>query len=66
MDEYERAASELKLLIEQSSDHKYARIIDAQTNDEACRPRRFLDGRASRDYFGLTGARGILRIAVSR
>ena len=28
-------------------------------------PGNFLGGRASRDYFGLTGCRGILRIAVS-
>ena len=37
MDEYERAASELKLLIGQTSDNKYARIIDTQTKDEDCR-----------------------------
>jgi uncharacterized damage-inducible protein DinB len=37
MDEYERAASELKLLIGQTSDDKYARIIDTQSKDEDCR-----------------------------
>jgi uncharacterized damage-inducible protein DinB len=37
MDEYERAASELKRLVEQISEDDFVRIVDSQTSDEACR-----------------------------
>src|ERR1044071_2596102 len=37
MDEYERAASDLKLLIEQISDDDFSLILDTQTKDEDCR-----------------------------
>jgi len=37
MDEYERAASELKLLIGQTSDADFTRIVDTETKDEDCR-----------------------------
>jgi uncharacterized damage-inducible protein DinB len=37
MDEYERAASELKLLIEETSEDNFTRIVDAETKDEDCR-----------------------------
>jgi uncharacterized damage-inducible protein DinB len=37
MDEYERAAWELKHLIERISEEDAVRIVDAQTSDEACR-----------------------------
>ena len=37
MDEYERAASELKRLIEQIPDDDFVRVVDSQTKDEDCR-----------------------------
>jgi uncharacterized damage-inducible protein DinB len=37
MDEYERAATELKLLIEKTSDDAFIRVVDTQTKDEDCR-----------------------------
>lgn len=37
MDEYERAASELKRLVEQIPDDEFVRIIDPQTRNENCR-----------------------------
>lgn len=37
MDEYERAASELKKLIKKISDEDYVRIFDTNTKDESCR-----------------------------
>jgi uncharacterized damage-inducible protein DinB len=37
MDEYERAAAELKLLLQGISEDQFIQIIDAQTRDEDCR-----------------------------
>ena len=37
MDEYERAASELKLLVEQIPEDDFNRVVDSQTKDEDCR-----------------------------
>jgi uncharacterized damage-inducible protein DinB len=37
MDEYERAASELRRLVEQIPEDEFVRIVDAQTRDENCR-----------------------------
>ena len=37
MDEYERAASELKLLVEQTPDNEFILVVDAHTKDEDCR-----------------------------
>jgi uncharacterized damage-inducible protein DinB len=37
MDEYERAASELRRLIEQIPEDDFVRVVDSQTNDEDCR-----------------------------
>jgi uncharacterized damage-inducible protein DinB len=37
MDEYERAALELKALVEKTRDEDYTRIADAETADEDCR-----------------------------
>lgn len=37
MDEYERAASELRRLIEGLPEEEFARIVDSQTGDESCR-----------------------------
>ncbi|MGA9768066.1 MAG: DinB family protein [Blastocatellia bacterium] len=37
MDEYERATTELKHLVEQVSDDNYALVIDTKTRDENCR-----------------------------
>jgi uncharacterized damage-inducible protein DinB len=37
MDEYERAASELRHLIERIPEVDFVRVVDAQTNDDDCR-----------------------------
>jgi len=37
MDEYERAASELRRLVELIADDEFVRIVDPQTSDENCR-----------------------------
>jgi uncharacterized damage-inducible protein DinB len=37
MDEYERATADLILLIEQSSEADYVRVLDPETRDEDCR-----------------------------
>ena len=37
MDEYERAASELKLLVERIPDDDFTIILDTQTEDKDCR-----------------------------
>lgn len=37
MDEYERAASELRRLVEQIPEDEFVRIVDPQTRDENCR-----------------------------
>jgi hypothetical protein len=37
MDEYERAASELRSLVEQIPDDEFGRIVDLQSRDEDCR-----------------------------
>jgi hypothetical protein len=36
MDEYERAASEFRRLVEQIPDDEFVRIVDPQTSDENC------------------------------
>jgi uncharacterized damage-inducible protein DinB len=37
MDEYERATADLVLLVEQSSEADFTRVLDAETKDEDCR-----------------------------
>ncbi len=37
MDEYERAASELALLVGRIPDDEFVRVVDAQTDDDDCR-----------------------------
>lgn len=37
MDEYERAAAELRRLVARIPDDDFVRIVDSQTSDEACR-----------------------------
>lgn len=37
MDEYERATTELKLLVEQTPDNDFIQIFDTQTKDKDCR-----------------------------
>ena len=37
MDEYERAASELKMLVEHLPDNQFIQIVDTETKDENCR-----------------------------
>jgi uncharacterized damage-inducible protein DinB len=37
MDEYERAAGELRRVVEQIPDEEFVRVVDSQTKDEDCR-----------------------------
>jgi uncharacterized damage-inducible protein DinB len=37
MDEYERAAAELRRLVERIPDDEFARVVDSQTSDDTCR-----------------------------
>jgi uncharacterized damage-inducible protein DinB len=37
MDEYERAAGELRRLVEQITDEEFVRVVDSQTKDDDCR-----------------------------
>ena len=37
MDEYERAAGELKLLLQKTSEEDFTRIVDTETKDDDCR-----------------------------
>ncbi len=37
MDEYERAATELRRVVEQISDEEFERVVDSQTKDDDCR-----------------------------
>ncbi len=37
MDEYERAAMELRRLVERIPDEEFVRVVDSQTNDDTCR-----------------------------
>jgi len=37
MDEYERAAAELRRVVEQIPDEEFVRVVDSETKDEECR-----------------------------
>ena len=52
MDEYERAASELKRLVEQIPDEEYTRIVDSQTQDEDCRSAQTIMSHVVRAAYG--------------
>jgi uncharacterized damage-inducible protein DinB len=52
MDEYERAASDLKRLVEQIPDEEYTRIVDSQTQDEDCRSAQTIMSHVVRAAYG--------------
>ncbi len=52
MDEYERAAAELKRLIEQIPDDDFVRIADAETKDEDCRSVQTIMSHVVRAEYG--------------
>lgn len=52
MDEYERAASELKRLVEQIPDDDFERIVDSQTKDEDCRSAQTIMSHVVRAGYG--------------
>jgi len=52
MDEYERAAGELKLLIEKTSEEDFNRIVDTETKDEDCRSIQTIIGHVVRAGYG--------------
>jgi len=64
MDEYERAASELKRLIENISESDFVKIVDTETKDDDCRSVQTIVSHVSnsgfgyanyiRDWFGIT------------
>jgi uncharacterized damage-inducible protein DinB len=52
MDEYERAASELKRLIEQIPEDDFVRVVDVQTKDEDCRSAQTIMSHVVRAGYG--------------
>jgi uncharacterized damage-inducible protein DinB len=67
MDEYERAASELRHLIEQIPDADFVRVVDSQTNDEACRSVQTIMSHVVRAGYGYADyIRELFSIASTR
>ncbi len=52
MDEYERAASELRSLIERIPEDDFVRVVDAQTKDEDCRSVQTIMSHVVRAVYG--------------
>jgi uncharacterized damage-inducible protein DinB len=52
MDEYERAASELILLVEQIPDHEFVRVVDTETKDDDCRSAQTIMSHVVRAAYG--------------
>ena len=52
MDEYERAAAELKSLVERIPDDEFTRVIDSQTKDEDCRSAQTIMSHVVRAAYG--------------
>jgi uncharacterized damage-inducible protein DinB len=52
MDEYERAASELARLVGRIPDDEFARVVDAQTEDEDCRSAQTIMSHVVRAAYG--------------
>ena len=52
MDEYERAAEELKRLVERIPDDDFTRIVDPQTKDEDCRSAQTIMSHVVRAAYG--------------
>lgn len=67
MDEYERAASELRRLVEQIPDDDFVRVVDAQTADESCRSvQAIMSHVVSAGYSYADYVRGQFSIASAR
>jgi uncharacterized damage-inducible protein DinB len=67
MDEYERAAWELRDLIERIPEDDFARIVDSQTKDEDCRSVQTIMSHVVRSGYGYADyIREQLSIASSR
>lgn len=52
MDEYERAASELRRLVERIPDDEFVRVVDTQTNDDDCRSAQSIMSHVVRAAYG--------------
>jgi uncharacterized damage-inducible protein DinB len=52
MDEYERAASELGILVGRIPDDEFVRVVDAQTNDDDCRSAQTIMSHVVRAAYG--------------
>ena len=52
MHEYERAASELKSLVERITEDEFARVVDAQTTDDDCRSAQTLMAHVTSAGYG--------------
>ncbi|HEU4593689.1 MAG TPA: DinB family protein [Pyrinomonadaceae bacterium] len=52
MDEYERAAAELRRVVEQISDEEFRRVVDSQTKDDDCRSVQTVMSHVVRAVYG--------------
>ncbi|HYJ47327.1 MAG TPA: DinB family protein [Pyrinomonadaceae bacterium] len=67
MDEYERAAEELKRLVERIPDEDFVRVVDAETKDEDCRSAQTIMSHVVRAGYGYADyVREQLAIASTR
>lgn len=67
MDEYERATTELKLLVEQTADDDFIQVLDARTEDEDCRSMQTILTHVVRAGFGYANyIRDCFSIAATR
>ena len=67
MDEYERATTELKLLVEQTADDDFIQVLDPRTEDEDCRSIQTIVTHVVRAGFGYANyIRDCFSIATTR
>ncbi len=67
MDEYERAASDLRRLVEQIPEGDFVRVVDSQTKDEDCRSVQTIMSHVVRAGYGYADyIRGQFSIASTR
>lgn len=67
MDEYERAAAELRRLVEQIPDEEFARVVDSRTKDEDCRSAQTIMSHVVGAGYGYADyIRGLFSVASSR
>ena len=67
MDEYERAASELRRLVEHLHEEEFTRIVDSRTSDENCRSvQTIMSHIVSAGYGYAACIRGALSMAAER